>query len=93
MEDLTNWISTLTKSEGSTHIQEQTLLYLKALDPSTDITSSKINEWIVEAKKLLNIEQSWQNKITLALLYLRDNSLIKPWLPLENQKIGGNGQS
>ena len=86
LEDLTNWISKLTKSEGSTHIQEQTLLYLKALDPSTDITSSQINEWIVEAKKLLNIEQSWQNKITLALLYLRDNSPDKALVTLGEPK-------
>ena len=51
LKDLINWITKLTKSEGTT-FQEQSLLYLKALDPSSDITSVKLMNGLLKRKKL-----------------------------------------
>lgn len=87
LEELLGWMSKLSKLNNNDPFFSQTYLYFELLDPFLPVPSPRLFSLIEEAKLNLKKTDNDQNRISLALAYLRNQSpdlALTALGPLEN---------
>ena len=92
LEELLGWMSKLSKLHGKDPFFSQSYLYFELLDPFLATPSRKLSSLLEEAKTNLLSEPSAQNRISLALAELRNESPDKALVALGNLKNWRNWQ-
>ncbi len=82
LEKLLGWMSKLSKVHGNDEFFSETYLYFELLDPFLASPSQKLDSLLDEAKQNLNLRDSPQTRITLALAQLRNQSPDKALVAL-----------
>ena len=92
LEELLGWMSKLSKLHGKDPFFSQSYLYFELLDPFLATPSRKLSSLLEEAKTNLLSEPSAQNRISLALAELRNESPDKALVALGNLNNWRNWQ-
>ena len=74
LEELIGWMSKLSKVHGNDEFFSETYLYFELLDPFLASPSQKLDSLLNEAKQNVNLRDSPQTRITLALAHLRNRA-------------------
>ena len=74
LEELIGWMSKLSKVHGNDEFFSDTYLYFELLDPFLASPSQKLDSLLNEAKQNVNLRDSPQTRITLALAHLRNRA-------------------
>ena len=87
LEQLLLWTEILSKTKNKDESFKNTNLYLQLLDPLLQSPSRKLEELTEHAKNNINFNSaSFENKIILALAYLRNQSADKALVALGNAR-------
>ena len=92
LEELLEWMSKLSKLHGKDPFFSQSYLYFELLDPFLATPSKKLSSLLEEAKTNFFSEPSPQNRISLALAELRNESPDKALVALGNLNNWRNWQ-
>ena len=82
LEELLGWMTKLSKTRFNDQTFKQTILYFELLDPLLPSPSKKLERLLHDAQSHHENKVSYQNKITLALAYLRNQEPDKAFVAI-----------